>query len=173
MSDQRVSAFGDLHRSVDDMFRQFSRDFYGLDPTMMALPSATTHHPRRPARDVDDAGALSVWENPGHSMRMDVVERDDHYAVHVDLPGVPKEEVKISLEGEVLTIAAQRTEVRNEEHENYHLKERKYGKMSRSIRLPKDANFDNVEAKFNNGELEINIPRVTKKSEKIKTIDIQ
>jgi HSP20 family protein len=106
------------------------------------------------------------------SMKMDVIERD-HFAVHVDLPGVPKEEVKISLEGNMMPIAAERSVERNEELENYHLKERKFGKMCRSIRIPKDVDLDHADAKFNNGELQITLPRITKKSEQIKTINIQ
>jgi HSP20 family protein len=165
MSDQRVTAFGDLHRSVDDMFRQFSRDFFDV-PTVANTVTAGEKEKGNP-------GAMSVWAMPPQSMKMDVVERDDHYAVHVDLPGVPKEEVKISLEGNMLTIAAERTEVRDEENENYHLKERKFGKMSRRLRLPKDVDSEHADAKFNNGELEITLPRVTKKSEQIRTINIQ
>jgi HSP20 family protein len=160
MSDLRVSTFGDLHRSVDDMFRHFSRDLFDLDP----LPAITGEQ---------ENGPVSVWANPMQSMKMDVIERDDHFAVHVDLPGVPKEEVKISLEGNMMTIAAERSEERNEERENYHLKERKFGKMSRSIQLPKDVDLDHADAKFNNGELEITLPRLTKRSEQIKTINIE
>ena len=72
-----------------------------------------------------------------------------------------------------MTITAERAEERKEENENYYLKERKFGKMSRCVQLPKDVDVDHTQAKFENGELCICIPRLHKKSELSKTIEIQ
>lgn len=104
---------------------------------------------------------------------MDVFEKEDHYGVRADLPGIPKENIKINLEGDLLTLSAERSESRAEENENYHLKERRYGKMSRTIRLPQDAIPEKAQAKFENGELQLLIPREGKKPEQVRSIEIQ
>ena len=163
---ERSVNFRDFHRTVDDLFSQFSRDYFG-EPFIPTRPLVTG-----PGASSGDTN-LSVWGSHRNAMRMDVVERDDHYAVHVDLPGVPKDEVKISWEGDVLTIGAERTEQRKEEQQNFYLQERRFGKMSRSLKLPTDVDMNHTQAKFDNGELSIWIPRTQKKADQIRAIEIQ
>jgi len=163
--DRRRREVEQIWVSTEEGLLKFARDFYG-EPRMAAQGLLTG--PAAPSANTK----LSIWGSHRNAMRMDVLEKDDHYAVHVDLPGVPKEDVKINMEGNVLTIGAERTERKQEEHENYHLKERRYGKMSRSIVLPKDVDMEHTQAKFDNGELCITIPRVQKKDE-TRSIEIQ
>jgi HSP20 family protein len=75
------------------------------------------------------------------------------------------------LEGDHLTIGAERAEETREEKGNYLLKERKFAKMSRSIRLPKDVDVEHTLTKSENGELSITLPRVSKST--VPTINIQ
>jgi HSP20 family protein len=142
---------------MDDLFSDFASSVWDTTP-FMGLAEPTR-------RDV------TVWGTPD-KMRLDFVERDDHYAVHVDLPGIPKEDVKINLDGDMLSISAERSMQRQEEQENYQIMERQYGKMQRSIRLPQDVNLDAAEAHYENGVLNLKLPRVQKLSEKTRSIEI-
>ncbi len=155
--DRRLNTFTEFRRSIDDLFSDFATAW-----EKPLIGTSIVHQPR---------SEVTVWGAP-ERMRMDFVERDDHYAVHVDLPGIPKEEVKINLEGDVLSISAERSMQRQEEQENYQIMERQYGKMQRSIRLPQDVNIDAAEAQYENGVLNLKLPRVQKLSEKTKSIEI-
>jgi HSP20 family protein len=126
----------------------------------MAFPHHLHHH-------------TNVWgNNASASMKMDVVERDDHYGVKVDLPGIPKEDISVNVEGDALVISAERNLEKREDKDNYHLMERHYGKMSRRVRIPKDADVEKAQAKFENGVLDLTLPRAHQKDNS-KSINIQ
>lgn len=82
------------------------------------------------------------------------------------MPGLTKENVKISLKDNVLTVSGERKEEVNEKDEQtkFHRKERKFGSFSRAFQLPDDvlAGKGNVKAKFENGILDISVPRTKK-----------
>jgi HSP20 family protein len=166
-----LSSFRDFQRSVDRMFRDFERDigdnWAGPGTSLPQIEGATS----TPSGDT----RLGLWTSPNfnNAMNMDIVEKDDHYAVHIDLPGVPKEQVKLNIENDFMTISAERQDERKQDTDNYHLRERRYGKMQRSMRIPPDANAQDIQAKFENGQLNILIPRTQKKSESMKTIEVQ
>ncbi|KAJ3140460.1 hypothetical protein HK101_003474 [Irineochytrium annulatum] len=92
-------------------------------------------------------------------MRMDLTETDKGYTIRADLPGMNKEEVNISVKDDILTIAGERSQTNEQKDEKRHLVERSYGKFSRSVRLPQDANQEAISAQMNNGVLEVNVAR--------------
>jgi len=81
------------------------------------------------------------------------------YHLEVDLPGVNKENIEISVNEGVLTISGERKLERKEEKENYTRIESFFGRFERSFKLPVDADSENIEAKFENGVLKLFIPR--------------
>ncbi len=81
------------------------------------------------------------------------------YHLEVDLPGVNKENIEISVNEGVLTISGERKLERKEEKENYTRIESFFGRFERSFKLPADADSENIEAKFENGVLKLSIPR--------------
>ncbi|OKY77523.1 MAG: Molecular chaperone HSP20 family, IbpA [Candidatus Methanohalarchaeum thermophilum] len=99
---------------------------------------------------------------------IDVMEQDNEITVTADLPGVSKDDIEISLSDRVLTISAERSREETEEKEGFVRKERSVGKYHRKIRLPSDVDEENTEATFQNGVLEIKLPKKEKeKGEKI------
>jgi len=90
---------------------------------------------------------------------VDVKESDEALTVFVELPGVEKKDIDISLEDNVLTVTGQRTLSRDEKKESYHRIERTYGKFSRSFRLPANVQGDKVAAQFKDGVLSVEIPK--------------
>ncbi len=87
-------------------------------------------------------------------------ETEDAYHIEVELPGVKKKDVDISVDGNILTISGERN-VRDEvKDEDYHKVESRYGLFSRSFTLPEKVDISNIEAEFVNGILEIAIPKL-------------
>lgn len=95
------------------------------------------------------------------TLALDVVENETSYAVTTALPGIAAEDITINLHDDVLTISAelpQRT-TEQKEGERVLLRERTWGKFSRSIRLPNSVKADAVEANYENGILSLNLPK--------------
>jgi HSP20 family protein len=108
------------------------------------------------------------------TLPLDVKETEKHYEVLADVPGIEKENVKITVKDHILTIQTERQSETKSESDNYHRVERFRGSSSRSLRLPENVNEDEVEASFTNGVLSIKIPKTKEvESEKVKTIQIQ
>ncbi|MCX7834701.1 MAG: Hsp20/alpha crystallin family protein [bacterium] len=96
---------------------------------------------------------------PMWSPRMDVIESKDDYIVKADIPGVRKEDVKITLNENVLTVQGERAEEVKKDSDTYHLIERRVGKFSRSLTLPTNVVVEKIKAKFNDGVLTITLPK--------------
>ena len=84
------------------------------------------------------------------------------YYLEIDLPGVKKEDIDISVNDGILTVTGERKLEKKEEKENYTRIESFFGRFERAFKLPADADLDNVEAKYENGVLKIFIPRKQK-----------
>ncbi|MCS7313358.1 MAG: Hsp20/alpha crystallin family protein [Acidobacteria bacterium] len=90
---------------------------------------------------------------------VDVYENDKAYVVEVDLPGLKKEDVKVTLQNNVLTIQGERRLAREEKGVDYHRQERFYGKFLRSFTLPEMVDADKVSAEFKDGVLRLTLPK--------------
>lgn len=104
------------------------------------------------------------------TFKMDIQDNDSSYLVEADLPGVSKNEIKLALEENILTIEVEREQLSEEIQTNYVRKERKLSAMSRSIRLP-DVKSEDIDAKLENGVLTVTVPKITK-AEKVTQIEI-
>lgn len=102
---------------------------------------------------------------------VDVVENDDAFEVHVAIPGIKKEEINLDVSGNELMISGERKSKSDKEGEKYHIGEIRYGKFSRTFRLPQNVDKDKIEAKFEDGLLNVVIPKAVES--KPKTIDIK
>jgi HSP20 family protein len=89
---------------------------------------------------------------------IEIFERDNQLVVRADLPGLSKDDIEIEITDNMLTIAGERREEREETRGGYRHSERRYGRFSRSISLPEGVNAEDVRAAFENGVLEITIP---------------
>jgi HSP20 family protein len=90
---------------------------------------------------------------------LDVYDQKDDLIVKAEIPGLSKEEIDISLEGNMLTIKGEKRKEEEVKEEDYYRSERAYGAFSRSIELPAAVQTDKVNASFKNGVLEIRLPK--------------
>ncbi len=100
-------------------------------------------------------------------------EDEDAYYIDVDLPGVKKEDVEISIDKNILTIKGER-KIQNEvKEDDYYRIESAYGSFARSFTLPEKVDTENIEAKTENGVLEIVIPKLKVEKDTTKKIEIK
>ena len=100
------------------------------------------------------ARTASEW-----SIALDVAETEEAYLVKATVPGINPDEMEITLEDGVLSLKGEIKQDEEVEEAKYHVRERRYGSFSRSIRFPMAVNGDAVEATYTNGVLSLNIPK--------------
>jgi len=93
---------------------------------------------------------------------MDVYETDDEVVVTVELPGLSAEDVDVSVEDSTLTVSGSRELSSEVKEKGYHRSERRYVAFSRAVTLPPQVDTSKVDARFSDGVLTIEIPRVEK-----------
>ena len=95
--------------------------------------------------------------------RVDVLETEAAFEIHVAIPGVNKEDFKLDVNDKLLSITGERKFAKEKKDENFHSIETQYGAFSRSFTLPENVNVANISAKYNNGILEVTLPKDEKK----------
>lgn len=101
------------------------------------------------------------------TFKLDVQEKEKEYSIEAELPGVKKEEIKLEMNDERLTISIERNEDIEEKNKNYIHKERRTCSMQRNIYL-RNATAEGIKAKLDNGVLSITIPKTEDKENKRK-----
>ena len=126
-----------------------------------------------PFRDVDDmfervfADTLRRWQRTSNDERRvydwapaaDVSETDGEYLIKAELPEVGKDDLNITVQEGVLTLAGERKEEKREDNEKVHRIERFHGSFSRRFTLPDDADEQGIKAESKDGVLVIHIPK--------------
>ena len=92
------------------------------------------------------------------AFRTDVIDTGDAFKLESELPGFNKEDIKIDIENDCLTISAERKADNKEEKDNYIKRERFYGSFSRSFDVS-GINVDGIEAAYNDGVLTVTLPK--------------
>jgi HSP20 family protein len=90
---------------------------------------------------------------------VDLVEREDSLVLKADLPGMTEDDVEIEVRDSVLTIAGERKAEHEEKENGYYRVERSFGRFSRSLQLPSGVDAGGIAATFENGVLEVTIPK--------------
>lgn len=103
---------------------------------------------------------------------IDLREDEKNLYLTAELPGIEKEEIKISLHNDLLTISGERKREERKEKENYYHLEMCYGTFNRSVTLPVEVDNDKIEANFKNGILRIQMTKINPKDIS-KTIEIK
>jgi HSP20 family protein len=127
-----------------------TREMVSLQSEMNRLFNSFFDTPSQPANGT----SLRRWVPA-----MDLVETDDHFVLRADLPGLTEEDVSIELEDNVLTISGERKAEHEDRQEGFYRVERAFGSFGRSLTLPEGIDADAVEASFDNGVLEVRIPK--------------
>ncbi len=103
--------------------------------------------------DSREHSEASIW-----SPDIDVRERDNNLIVSADLPGLSKDDVKVEITSEGLSIQGERKHEHEERREGYYHTERSYGAFRRLVPLPEGVNTDQAKAQFKDGVLEVTVP---------------
>ena len=91
---------------------------------------------------------------------MDVIENDNEVVIRVDLPGLSSDDLNIQVDGDLLTISGEFASADEQEGERYHTRERRAGEFKRSLRLSELIDTENVTAAFENGVLNLTLPKL-------------
>jgi len=111
---------------------------------------------RQLLRKEGDSEALEVTE---WLPVVDITEDTKEYTVKAELPGLAKENVKVTVENGVLVIAGERKEEKEEKDKKHHRIERSYGSFRRSFALPEDSSGEKVTADFKDGVLKVHLQK--------------
>jgi HSP20 family protein len=95
----------------------------------------------------------------GWAPAIEVFEKEDKFVVKAELPGMKEEDIDISVVGDALTIKGERKAESEVKEEDYYCCERSYGSFSRSIAVPSDVDAKKIEASYEDGVLEVSLPK--------------
>ncbi len=93
---------------------------------------------------------------------LDIVESPEAYEIHVDLPGVQPNDVKVEMHEGRLVISGKRSTGSEQKDKNYHRVERVSGSFSRVISLPSEVDVEKIDASYEHGVLQISLPKAVK-----------
>jgi HSP20 family protein len=139
----------DPFRELEEMSNRLSRIF---------------GRPLPPKEGAKEEMTIAEW-----SPLVDITEDDKEYLIKAELPEVKKEDVKLSVHDDVLSISGERKYEKEEKGKKFHRVERAYGSFTRSFTLPDDADAAKIAAEYKDGVLKVHLP----KSEKAKPKSIE
>ncbi len=102
----------------------------------------------------------------------DISETDTSYLIKAEIPGVAKEDVKVTIENGMLTIQGERKMEKEEKNKKFHRIERSYGSFMRSFRVPDDADESGVKAEFKDGVLSVTLNKSAKAKPKAINVSV-
>jgi HSP20 family protein len=157
------SPFGFMRRFAEEMDRLF--DEFGLDtglpmPRLFGRMGAPPRH---------EAGLTATEWSP----QVEVAEREGKLIVRADLPGMSRDDIKVEVTDDEITIQGERTQEKQEEREGYRYSECSYGSFFRSIPLPDGVDASKASAEFRNGVLEIAVPAPATARSKARRLEIR
>lgn len=135
------------------------RDMLGIQDEMNRLFNAYLEGSREGSEDA------VLW-----APLVDICETDEEITVTSEMPGMKKEDVKISVQDNVLTLKGEKKQEIDEKEKNFHRVERSYGVFERSFSLPSSVQTDKIKASYKDGVLTITLPK--SEETKPKEIDI-
>jgi HSP20 family protein len=101
----------------------------------------------------------SPFKYEGFIPAANIKENERSFDIEIAVPGMKKDDFKINLENNILTVSTEKEEEKNEENKNYTRKEFMYGSFSRSFTLPKVVETEQIKASYENGILSIQLPK--------------
>ena len=120
------------------------------------MPSFFEDFFNKPLLDLFDSGL------PSRRMSVpavNITEKKEDYLVSMAAPGLKKEDFKIDVEGNMLTISSEKEEENEEKDEKYNRQEYSYSSFERSFTLPDEVNKDKIDARYQDGVLELVLPK--------------
>lgn len=124
-------------------------------------------------RYFDEFSNFGFSVNENFYPRIDISEDKDNINVTAEIPGVKKENIKITLQDNILTIEGEKKKETEKKEKNFFRSERMFGSFKRCFTLPEEVDSENVEAKFENGMLHVQMKRLAPKIKKEKLIELK
>jgi HSP20 family protein len=131
--------------------------FKELDEMQNRLSALFGRSPVRKNGEKQESLTVAEW-----SPLVDISEDEKEYLIKAELPEVKKEDAKVSVQNDVLTISGERKYEKEEKGKKYHRVERAYGSFERSFTLPEDADAAKIAAEFKDGVLKVHLPKSEK-----------
>ena len=103
-------------------------------------------------------GGEGTWDG-AWAPAVDIYEEGDKFHVHVDLPGLKRDDIDVTIDSNTMTISGEKKKEHETKEDSYYRAERYYGRFSRSIDLPSSADTSKIDAKYKDGVLEVAIPK--------------
>lgn len=131
----------------------------------MSLILRRNHQPERFNNELDRlwsswfAPFEPKWSETVMSPPVDVAETETDFIVKAELPGLSEKDIDVTVEDGVLTIKGEKRSAKEAEGKRYHFTERRYGSFQRRLRLSSAVSAQNASARFENGVLEITLPK--------------
>ena len=148
----------DPFHELDSLQRRLDRLYGSATPAIEATGKPTTMGPSTVATAAPPAAdnTLFNWRP-----KIDVKETEKEFLLHADIPGVREGDMNVSIEDGLLTVTGRREASKHTDDANarYHRVERSFGSFSRSVRLPDNVDPATVTAAFDNGVLEVRVPK--------------
>lgn len=153
-----------LKQAGKNIGRELGRTWESLSDGWRELLSrssnALTHFSRNNKNETQpEGGALATFPRWG-LLSGEVEETDREIVVRVEVPGMDKEDCRITIEGNLLCLSGEKRFERETGNSTYHIMERAYGSFERTISLPRNVDTDKAEASYKNGVLCIRLPKV-------------
>lgn len=124
-------------------------------------------------RYFNDFDSFGVSKNESFSPQIDISEEDDKIIVDAEIPGIKKEDIKITIQDNILTIKGEKKKVEEEKKKNFFRSERSYGTFQRCFTIPKQVSSDDIEANYENGILHIEMKKMEPKKPEERTIELK
>jgi HSP20 family protein len=132
--------------------------FKEMDQMQKRMASLWNWEPFRiPTSGQEEALTVAEWVP-----NVDIVEDEKEFVIKAELPEMKREEVKVTVDDNVLTISGERRQEKEEKNKRYHRIECEYGSFTRSFTLPPGTLGDKVAAEFKDGVLRVHLPKDTK-----------
>ena len=106
------------------------------------------------------------------AVKMNISETDKAYTVTAELPGLEQKDVTLTVDDGLLTLSGEKSQESEEEGKTFHRVERSYGKFTRTLQLPADADENNISAAMKNGILSVTVAKAAKPEKTQKRIEI-
>ncbi|ORY14719.1 HSP20-like chaperone [Neocallimastix californiae] len=170
-------------RNNNSLFRDsffddpFENDFF--NHPLISFPSIYPYYHRDPFNDLHNQISnkvfnSDVFKSVDFSPKINLSEDENNYYIHADLPGMNKDQVKMELSDDNHNNNTNSENCNQGNTKKYSKIECRYGKFSRSFILPENADINKIQARLENGVLEVHLPKLeATKKEQRKTIQIQ
>ena len=114
----------------------------------------------------DDFDFFNLHDN-GYLPATNVIEKEKEFEIEMAIPGMEKEDIRIGVENNVLTISSEKEIKKEEKEKNYTRREFAYGSFCRSFTLPKTVDADKINASYEKGVLKVSLPRMEEAKAKL------